>query len=99
VGPGVSPRPIPFTDRFVFLREVPGSRRVVNGATQTEYAVMRAAFDGGAPELVGGLRAAARPGAPPPVRTIVIGEAREGFVLRGEGVGSFVLPGPNEARP
>jgi len=99
VGPGVSPRPLPFTDRFVYLREVPGSRRTVNGATQTEYTVLRAAFDGSAPEPVGGLRSAARPGAPPPVRTIVIGEAREGFVLRGEGVDSFVLPGPNEARP
>ncbi|HYH83158.1 MAG TPA: HEAT repeat domain-containing protein [Longimicrobium sp.] len=99
VGPGVSPRPIPFTDRFVYLREVPGSRRPMGGGqTSFSYTVMRAAFAGGAPEAVGLLLVRARVGAVPPVRTLVIGEAREGFVLRAEGVEPFVLPGPNEGR-
>ncbi|HEU4561684.1 MAG TPA: hypothetical protein VFS20_27910 [Longimicrobium sp.] len=97
VGPGISPRPVPFTDRFVFLREVPGSRRGVAGGAETEYEVARAAFGGGAPETIGRLQAFTRTGATvPAVRTLVVGEGHEGFVLRGEGVTPFVLPGPYE---
>jgi hypothetical protein len=102
VGPGVAPRPVPFTDRFVYLREVRNSRRTVNGVTDLDYVVLRAPFAGGAPEPVGTLHAVVRLdrlGGASPVRTMVVGEAREGFVLRGEGVDTFVLPGPAEPRP
>jgi hypothetical protein len=92
VGPGIAPRPVPFTERFVYLREVPGSRR----GAETEYVVARAAFGGGAVEEIGRLQATTRPGAAPAVRTVVVGEGHEGFILRGEGVTPFVLPGPYE---
>jgi len=79
VGAGIAPRPIPFTDRFVFLR--------VDGGG--EYTVLRSTFSGGPAEAIGSLRASPRA-----ARTLVVGEATDGFVLRGEGVTPFVLPGP-----
>jgi hypothetical protein len=96
-GPGIAPRPIPFTDQFAFLREVPGSRRQNGEATEMDYTVLRAPFAGGAAQEVGTLHATARRGrfgGASPVRTVVVGESSEGFVLRGEGVSTFVLPGP-----
>jgi hypothetical protein len=83
VGAGIAPRPIPFTDRFVFLR---ASAR---GAGEGEYTVLRSTFAGGEAEAIGTLRATLRA-----ARTLVVGEAADGFVLRGEGVTPFVLPGP-----
>ena len=85
VGPGVAPRPIPFTDRFVFLRAAGGGA----GGGEAEYTVLRSTFAGAAPEPIGTLRATAAA-----ARTVVVGEAADGFVLRGEGVTPFVLPGP-----
>ncbi|HYJ81087.1 MAG TPA: HEAT repeat domain-containing protein [Longimicrobiaceae bacterium] len=102
VSAGVAPRLMPFTDGFVYLREVPGSRREVQGATEVDYAVMRAAFAGGPPETVGRLSAvirADRHHGASPVRTVVVGEARDGFVLRGTDLTGFVLPGPLEGAP
>lgn len=81
VGPGISPRPIPFTDRFVFLGR--------SLAAEGEYTVFRSTFAGAAPEAIGTLRAS-----PQAARTLVVGEAADGFVLRGQGVAPFVLPGP-----
>jgi hypothetical protein len=85
VGAGIAPRPIPFTDRFVFLRAAAGS----GGGGETEYTVFRSTFAGAAPERIGTLRAT-----PAAARMLVVGEASDGFVLRGEGVTPFVLPGP-----
>jgi len=85
VGAGVAPRPIPFTDRFVFLRAAGGGA----GGGEAEYTVLRSTFAGAAPEPIGTLRATAAA-----ARTVVVGEAADGFVLRGEGVTPFVLPGP-----
>jgi hypothetical protein len=96
VGPGIAPRPWPFTDAFIFLREVPNSRRARGTATEIEYTVLRAPFAGGDAEPVGSLRVTARGerfGGASPARTMVVGEAAEGFVLRGEDVEPFVLPG------
>jgi hypothetical protein len=98
VGAGIAPRPGPFTDAFVFLRELPGSRRANGAATEVEYAVMRAPFAGGQPVPVGTLHAVIRPGrfgGESPVRAMVVGETSQGFVLRGADVSPFVLPGPN----
>ncbi|HSU15526.1 HEAT repeat domain-containing protein [Longimicrobium sp.] len=99
VGPGIAPRPGPFTDAFVFLRETPGSRRARGPTTELDYAVLRAPFAGGdAPTVVGTLHAVVRPerfGGASPVRTMMVGEASNGFVLRGADISTFVLPGPN----
>lgn len=84
VGPGIAPRPIPFTDRFVFLRGPTGG-----GSGEVNYTVLRSTFAGAAPEPLGTLRAT-----PAAARTVVVGEAADGFVLRGQGVTPFVLPGP-----
>jgi hypothetical protein len=96
VGPGIAPRPWPFTDAFIFLREIPSSRRARGTSTDIEYTVLRAPFAGGSAEPVGTLRVTARAerlGGTAPVLSLVVGEAAEGFVLRGEDVEPFVLPG------
>lgn len=89
VGPGLAPRLVPFSDRFVFVREVAGSRRPTEDGMLVDYAVLRSAFGGGAPEAVGTLRAVIRPdrrhGASP-VRWMVVGEVRDGFALSGDGI-------------
>lgn len=102
VSPGVAPRLMPFTDRFVYLREVDGSRREVQGGTEVDYEVLRAAFAGGPAETLGRLTAvirADRHHGASPVRTVVVGEGREGFLLRGAGLSGFNLPGPLEGAP
>jgi len=96
IGAGVAPRPVPFTDRFVFLREAPGA---VTPAGVKQYVVVRADFAGGAPEAIGTLQAVSRGdrwGGATPVRAMVVGEGHEGFMLRGDGVTPFVLPGPSD---
>jgi hypothetical protein len=101
VGPGIAPRPGPFTDAFVYLRETPGTRQAGGRTTEVDYAVIRAPFAGGEPAVVGTLHATVRPerfGGASPVRTMVVGETNAGFVLRGTDVSTYVLPGPG-ARP
>jgi hypothetical protein len=98
LGAGAAPRVVPFTDRFVFVREVPGARRQLHGdVTELDYEVLRASFSGAATEVIGRITATARPevrrGASP-VRWMVVGEAADGFVLRGPGITPFALPGP-----
>jgi hypothetical protein len=98
VAPGIAPRALPFSDRFVFLQEVPSERQDTAGGTQMVYRVLRASFAGGAAERVGLLSAVSRPerdrGASP-VRRMVVGELRQGFVLRAPGVTPFFLPAGN----
>ncbi|HEU0302684.1 MAG TPA: HEAT repeat domain-containing protein [Longimicrobium sp.] len=99
VGPGVAPRVIPFTDHIVYVRQqAEGWRPVEDGAMAT-YDVMRVALTGGEPEVIGSLQAHVRTdirrGASP-VRWMVVGEARNGFVLRAPGMTTFILPGPFE---
>ncbi|CAA9369107.1 MAG: hypothetical protein AVDCRST_MAG68-5299 [uncultured Gemmatimonadetes bacterium] len=101
VGPGIAPRVLPFTDRFVFLQEVPSERQDTTGGTSIVYRVVRAPFAGGPTERLGLLSAVARPdrdrGASP-ARRMVVGELRQGFVLRAPGMAPFVLP-PAPAEP
>ncbi|HEX2094472.1 MAG TPA: HEAT repeat domain-containing protein [Longimicrobiaceae bacterium] len=106
LGPGVAPRLIPFTDRFVFLEEQRPRRREVQGGTELTYEVLAVSFAGGVPERLGVLRVTARPDRhanASPVRWMVVGESAEGFVLRGEGMSTFLLPnpfrGPRALRP
>ena len=95
-GVGVAPRPVPFSDDFVFLRLVSESPRA-DGGTELGYEVHRASFTGGS-EQIGELQALARPeqhGNYSPVRWMVVGETPEGFVLRGDGISTFKLPSTN----
>ncbi len=98
MGPGLAPRAIPFTGYFVFAREVPGSRVAErDGATVAMYHLYRGAFRGGEPVRVGGLEARMHPsrgGGASPVRVMVVGEARDGFMLRAPGMTPVLLPGP-----
>jgi hypothetical protein len=102
LGAGVAPRVIPFTENIVFVREVPEGRRTdPHGAAFVAYDVVRASFSAGGPEVIGRLTARVRPevhrGASP-VRWMIVGEGRQGFVLRAPGVvETFVLPGPFES--
>ncbi|HEX8691276.1 MAG TPA: HEAT repeat domain-containing protein [Longimicrobium sp.] len=103
VSGGIAPRLVPFSESFVFAREVAGSRRRgLGNTTEVDYQVMRASFGGGTPEPLGTLHAVIRPdrfhGASP-VRVMVVGEARDGFVLRGPDVTSFALPTTAEGAP
>jgi hypothetical protein len=100
LGPGIAPRVIPFSEYIVFVREVPEGRRTDAEGTLVDYDVVRASFSAGAPEVIGRLTARVRPevhrGASP-VRWMIVGEGRQGFVLRAPGVvDTFVLPGPFE---
>jgi hypothetical protein len=97
LGRGIAPRLIPFTDHFVFLREQPGARREVEEGTEIRYHVLRAAFGGETPELVGELRAVARMERHAhysPVRWMVVGETPVGFVLIGEGISTLLISNP-----
>jgi hypothetical protein len=102
VGPGIAPRVIPFSDRFVYVREAPVPRRGAGGAASVDYTVYAASVWGGAPQPLGTLSATLDPSVfrgASPVRRMVVGETREGFVLRGPGVTPFALPGPFEPGP
>lgn len=91
-GDGVAPRPVPFSEDFVFLRLASESPRP-DGSTELNYEVHRASFAGGS-EQIGELQALARPEQHAnysPVRWMVVGETPEGFVLRGEGIAPFKL--------
>lgn len=93
VGQGIAPRVIPFSDRFVYLREAPGGRTTTPRGTVIEYQVLQAAFASpAAPLEVGRLRASSAAGGPASVRWMVVGEQAQAFVLRGPGVTPFVLP-------
>jgi hypothetical protein len=99
MGPGVAPRVIPFTDHIVYVRPQPDGVKPVGDAATVTYDVVRASLLGGEPEVIGELEARVRPevhAGASPVRWMVVGETRNGFVLRGPGVRPFVLPGPFE---
>jgi hypothetical protein len=100
LGAGVAPRVIPFTDHIVYVRQQAGGWQPVEDGAMVTYDVVRAGLAGGEPQVIGTLRAhvrtAVRRGASP-VRWMVVGEARNGFVLRAPGITPpFVLPGPFE---
>lgn len=97
LGPGIAPRPVPFTQDFVFLREHQDGRTETDDGTRIHYWVYRSSFSAEPPELVGEMTATLQPGVRgnySPVRWMVVGETPEGFVLRGEGISPFPLPAP-----
>ena len=97
LGHGIAPRPIPFTQEFVFLREHEGGRIAYEESTRVHYWVYRSTYSAEPPELVGEMTATLQPdvrGNYSPARWMVVGETPEGFVLRGSGISPFPLPGP-----
>jgi hypothetical protein len=96
LGSGIAPRPLPFSQDFIFLRPLLTAPRQADGRTELTYAVYQASFDGEVTHI-GELQALARPdlhGNYSPVRWMVVGETSEGFILRGEGISTFKLPSP-----
>jgi hypothetical protein len=101
MGPGIAPRVVPFSQQFVFLREIPEARRESDQGTEIEYEVFRATFTNGQPEMIGTTAALARMQVYSnysAVRWMVVGETRDGFALRGYGMADFALP-PVSWRP
>jgi hypothetical protein len=101
LGAGLAPRPIPFTDRFVYVEERLRARRQVEQGTEMTYQVVLAGFAPGPLERLGTLVAitrADRHANASPVRWMVVGETPEGFVLRGERISPFLLPNPFEGQ-
>jgi hypothetical protein len=91
LGPGIAPRPIPFTQHFVFVRESAASI----GGDEVLYEVLRAPFADGDAEIVGQVRARLQEdlhAGESPVRWMVVDETDEGFALRAENMDTFQLP-------
>ncbi|MEX2572362.1 MAG: HEAT repeat domain-containing protein [Gemmatimonadota bacterium] len=95
LGPGLAPRLVPFTQRFVFLREREGPRAPTMQGTELIYDVYQSSFTSDEVEHIGELHAWARldrnAGASP-VRRAVVADSGEGFVLEAENMESFALP-------
>ncbi len=101
-GPGIAPRVLPFTEDFVFLREIAGARTELRGGTRIQYEVLRAPFapapDTAPPHIVSGLGANPRMSLhanASPVRWMRVAELRDGaFALVGESMDTTLLPDP-----
>jgi hypothetical protein len=97
VGDGTAPRPIPFSNQFVFLREKPDGQHSTADGIAITYDVFLGAFNAPGVEPIGSLRAISRSdvnGGESPVGWMVVAEAGDGFVLRGDNIESFPLPTP-----
>ncbi|HEY8468734.1 MAG TPA: HEAT repeat domain-containing protein [Longimicrobiales bacterium] len=97
LGPGIAPRVVPFSDSFVFLREIPSQRQERRDEIDIGYTVYHAAFAGGEPKSVGVIRTVLRMdrrGMYSPARWMRVREREGVFVLEGESMGTFVLPDP-----
>lgn len=95
VAAGVAPRPLPFSERFLYLR--PGAVEAGQNGYVVEYTVLAAPFAGGEPERLGSLRARTSTqafGNYSPVRWMRVQEDGERFFLVGEGIDRFPLPDP-----
>jgi hypothetical protein len=95
VSAGIAPRPVPFSENFVFLRELHDRRQETALGWETTYEVWQGAFDHPGVERLGHLEAAARLdrlGGASPVRWMRIRDVPEGFLLLGEGMLPFHLP-------
>jgi hypothetical protein len=102
VGAGIAPRPIPFSEYFVFLREIPEARRQSSLGWDLTYEVWQGSFISPGLLLVGELYAAARldrVGAASPVRWMRVRDIPEGFLLHGDGMRPFALPYPQPPGP
>jgi hypothetical protein len=99
LGNGVAPRPIPFTEAFVFLREV-AANLPEDAADRQRFEVYRASFNGSLPERIGEMDVVVEPGEPgipAAVRRLTIGESPEGWVLKIDGEVVFHAPHRGDA--
>ncbi len=100
VGEGVAPRPLPFTETFAFLRELPESRNAARETTRLRYQVYREPFAAptpSEPDVIGMIGAESRMdrnGGYSPVRWMRVQETAGQFVLIGDGMDRLVLPDP-----
>jgi hypothetical protein len=95
VASGIAPRPIPFTNRFVFLEERVLAPTFDPEGRQLVYDVHLAAFDSELLERIGELTARSMAGIhgnESPVRWMVVDEMADGLMLRGENLDTFILP-------
>lgn len=100
VGRGIAPRPRPFTDEFVFMREQPGSAVQERSETTLTYDVYSAPFDAAgdaAPSLIGTTTATVsfgRNGGYSPVRWMRVEERSANFYLTSSHMEVVPLPDP-----
>jgi hypothetical protein len=104
VGPGIAPRPLPFSHDFIFVREIPEARTNLRTGARLQYELRRAPFAAGAGQeektevvgLIGGTADPMRAGGASPVRWMRVREKLDGsgFELMGDGIEAVALPGP-----
>ena len=95
LGPGIAPRPLPFTTDFLFFREI--DRMYMPDGARIVYEFMRAPFESGSPvafdEAPVPLQASRR-GYLSPLRWARIHDRGTAFVVDTEGLRNHVLPSP-----
>jgi hypothetical protein len=99
VGQGIAPRPLPFTEDFVYAVELEQATTEVRGQTRISYELKRAPFASAAPdeEPIGELTVTSSfgvSGGASPARWMRIVEDAGMFSLRGENVDPAQLPDP-----
>jgi hypothetical protein len=103
LGRGIAPRPIPFTEDFVFAREIEDARTEERAGSRLQYELVRESFAMLANDTTGeiiGLMATNVSfdvaGAASPVRWMRVQEKSDGsgFQLTGQGFDPVALPGP-----
>ncbi len=97
VAAGIAPRPLPFTEDFVFARELDRIAREEAAGIRIRYEVLRAPFAGGEPENFGATVVTASPserGYYSPVRWMRVVERGDRFYLEGDSMENLPLPNP-----
>lgn len=94
VGPGLAPRPMPFTPDFLYFRRLSD-----RAPMQLRYEVVRQPFDDGAAMVFDTVIVTARPslrGGLSPLRWVRVHDRGTRFVLHTDGLHNHVLPSPSE---
>ena len=98
LGSGIAPRPLPFSDDFVFLRLEPARSGDLNGRMRLSYDVLSSSFrDATPPQLLGQLGAFAdmtQHGNYSPARWLRVVERNGQYTLEAAGADTFRLPDP-----
>jgi len=98
VASGVAPRALPFSESFVYMREVPGSIVAVREKTRIRYEVMRVPFaEAAEPTLLGATGVMTTYdafGNYSPVRWMRVEERAGNYFLIADGLEMFALPNP-----
>jgi len=101
IGPGIAPRPLPFTDDFVFFRAAPERSGELDQRMRLSYDILRASFHTVAePTVLGQLGTWAEMGQHgnySPARWLRVVEQDGRYTLEGDGAETFQLPDPFHA--